>query len=244
MIDANIEQEIWNRLFLTIKNPCGVAAIMGNLMLESSLNPLCMTGANRKYYVDSRTYADLVNHDTLDRKSFSKDGIAFGLAQWCYYTRKEALYDFAKGKDIGSPEVQIDFLLTEMPKYKTVWEAVINATDIITPCNIIMKKYEKPAKTDQAALDRRVDEACKYYLKYSTNSSTAAKELKKMVVTTMNKVNIRLGNGTNFGIVTQIENKRTMYPWVATSENGWHAILYKNRVLWVSGEYSVIEEVY
>ena len=37
------EQEIWDTLIEEIKNPYGVAGLMGNLMAESSMNPACTT---------------------------------------------------------------------------------------------------------------------------------------------------------------------------------------------------------
>lgn len=51
------------------------------------------------------------------------------------------------------------------------------------------------------------------------------------------KVNIRVGNGTDYGRITQVADGTT-YPWVATAENGWHAIVIGKRVGWVSGTYS------
>ena len=101
------EEKIWNLLMQRIQNPYGVAAIMGNLRAESSLSPICMTGKNAKQWKSKQEYVDAVNNYTYDRYSFAHDSIAFGLVQWCFYTRKEALFDYAEGMDIGSVEVQI-----------------------------------------------------------------------------------------------------------------------------------------
>ena len=38
------DKRIWNLLMEAIGNPYGVAGLMGNLMAESSMNPLCKTG--------------------------------------------------------------------------------------------------------------------------------------------------------------------------------------------------------
>ena len=43
-MDAKV---IWNYLIDRINNPYGVAAVMGNLMAESSLNPANATGKNK-----------------------------------------------------------------------------------------------------------------------------------------------------------------------------------------------------
>jgi hypothetical protein len=61
----------------------------------------------------------------------------------------------------------------------------------------------------------------------------------KLVTITGNSVNIRLGNSTMFGVVTRA-NKGTTFQYVATAENGWHAVVAGKCVAWVSGKYSRI----
>lgn len=52
-------------------------------------------------------------------------------------------------------------------------------------------------------------------------------------------VNIRNGNGTEFSRITTARNGET-FPYVATAVNGWHALLAKGQVCWVSGNYSSV----
>ena len=52
-------------------------------------------------------------------------------------------------------------------------------------------------------------------------------------------VNIRVGNDTNYGRITAAKNGDT-FAWVATAENGWHAIVVNAQIGWVSGKYSAI----
>ena len=105
------EKKIWDLLLKDIGNEYGVAGLMGNLMAESNLNPLCMTGGESKKWSGGQAYADAVNKGDYSKNYFSRDNIAFGLAQWLYWSRKEALYDYTALKDIGSVEAQIGFLL-------------------------------------------------------------------------------------------------------------------------------------
>ena len=59
----------------------------------------------------------------------------------------------------------------------------------------------------------------------------------KSVLVTGYSVNLRKGNGTEFdkaGVV----NKGAMLEWIATAANGWHAVLYKKQVVWISGKYT------
>ena len=53
-------------------------------------------------------------------------------------------------------------------------------------------------------------------------------------------VNIRAGNSTQYDRITAVQNGASL-EWVATAENGWHAVVVNARVGWVSGKYSVME---
>lgn len=52
-------------------------------------------------------------------------------------------------------------------------------------------------------------------------------------------VNIRTGNGTSYGCITDA-SPGASFEWVATAENGWHAIVIDGQVGWISGKYSRI----
>ena len=60
------------------------------------------------------------------------------------------------------------------------------------------------------------------------------------IVCDSGSVNIRVGNGTQYDRVTAAKNGAS-FEWVATAENGWHAIVVNGRVGWVSGKYSKTE---
>lgn len=156
------EKLIWDLLYEKIGNPFGVAAIMGNLMAESSMNHLCLTGGYRS------TYFMLVDKDRISREEFSHDGVAVGLVQWRFWSRKQGLFDYVKANNLklGNAETQIKYLLEEMPKYKKVWKAVTTATDIFTVCDMVMLEYEKPGNTGDAAKQKRRNYAEGYYKKF------------------------------------------------------------------------------
>ena len=52
-------------------------------------------------------------------------------------------------------------------------------------------------------------------------------------------INIRYGNGTNFGRITSVP-PGTKLPFVATAENGWNAVLVNGKVGWVHPDYSSV----
>lgn len=63
---------------------------------------------------------------------------------------------------------------------------------------------------------------------------------KVVVLTSTNgKINIRTGNGINYERITSAAAGKT-FKYVATANNGWHAIEVGSKVGWVSGEYSQV----
>jgi len=95
LIGKNNEEKIWN--FLTGKglNSYGAAGLMGNLFAESGLNPhnLQNTYEKKLGYTDD-SYTDAV--DSGKYTGFTHDSAGYGLAQWTYWSRKEALLNYAR----------------------------------------------------------------------------------------------------------------------------------------------------
>ena len=129
----------------------------------------------------------------------------------------------------------LDFLMLELPKYKTAYNAILKATDIRTASDVFMTKYEKPGNVSDAAKEKRAQKAWAYYLKYYRSDDTKI----KMVKFTAHGVRLRRGNGLNYPIVAQ-KNEGDILKWVATAENNWHAVEYDRQVVWCSGEYSEV----
>jgi len=254
------EKTIWDSLMSKVHNPYGVAAIMGNLMAESSLNPANATGRNK-----TENYVSDADNGRID---FAYDGVAFGLVQWCYWSRKQGLLDFAKSrrKSVGDIHIQLDYMWEELQKYKTVLNAILNAENIRAASDTFMLKYEKPAGTGMAARKKRADYGQKFFSMFAARpseslgggSASASQEAsgtaanlvshadsgnvpgKKVVITAPN-VNVRVGNGKGYHIVCRA-NTGDVLPWVATAPNGWHAVQKGAGVFWVSGEFSVLTD--
>lgn len=70
-----------------------------------------------------------------------------------------------------------------------------------------------------------------------SDAPTESVKRRVQVVADSGEVNIRTGNGTNYGRITSA-NSGTTFEWVATAENGWHAIVVGSQVGWISGKYS------
>ena len=206
-------------------------------MAESSLNPRNVTGSKDPDYIQK------ADAGTID---FVHDGKAFGLVQWCFRTRKEGLLNYAKtsGASVGDINIQLKYMWKELQEsYKTVYNSIINATNIREASDVIMLKYEKPANTSETMRQKRANYGQQFFNTFASSGEPDKKESKptmKKVVITKDRVNLRAGNSKNFPSISQV-NKNAMYEWIATAENGWHAIKLPNRVVWVSGEFSKVQ---
>jgi len=180
------EEIIWQYLYNKFKNVYGVAALMGNLFAESSLNPVCANGV----YALGLTNVEYTRRvDAGEKDDFATDGIAYGLVQWCYKTRKQGLLDLAleQKKSIGDINLQLEYMWQELQKYKTVLNAIYNATNVREVSDIIMLKYEKPANTNEYMRIRRATYGENYLQKYeqptiniNVNLETATKLLDEL----------------------------------------------------------------
>lgn len=236
------EKPIWQTLMKAINNPFGVAGLMGNLFAESSLNPYCKTGGDKN--LSGEEYSAMVDSGKISNEKFIYDGIAFGLVQWRYWSRKEQLYLYAvaKGSSIGNIELQLNFMLNELKTYKTVWNTLLNAKSVKEASDIVMERYEKPGNITEKAKEKRAEFGKRYFDQFAYADKPSAK--RTYVETKADRVIIRIGNGKNYGTLARIEKKGTKYPYVAKSDNNWYAIEYPaekaKHVGWISGEYAEI----
>lgn len=249
------ENVIWNYLMGKINNQYGVAALMGNLFVESRLNPRLLQGTYAtKLGMTNDTYTSAVDYGTYSSENFINDKAGYGLAQWTYWSRKKSLYDYAKsnGKSIGDLNMQLDFLWSEIQLYKTVVESMKTGKSVREISDVICKRYLKPANQSEKYLQNRANFGQGYYDNFAKSEDanepeTPEKKPEKAPETTSEKrivatanVNIRAGNGKGYEKLGLLK-AGTSVPWIATSVDGWHAFAYNKRVCWVSGEFSEVK---
>lgn len=163
------EEKIWNFLKGAGLNDCGAAGLMGNLYAESGLRPdnlqnsyekkLGYTDASYTAAVDSGAYA-----------GFVKDCAGYGLAQWTFWSRKQGLLDYARGKgaSIGDLEMQLEYLLEELGKsYKAVLSTLKTAGTVQAASNAVLLQFERPADQSAAAQTKRAGYGQTYYDRYA-----------------------------------------------------------------------------
>lgn len=196
MTMAEREKYIWDRLAAAGMTPAGAAGLMGNLYAESGLDSrnlenkyekkLGLTDAAYTAAVDDGTYTDFV-----------RDSAGYGLAQWTYWSRKEALLACvrAAGRSVGDLETQVGFLLQELAgSYKGVLAALKTARDVRTASDAVLLQFERPADQSEAVQARRAGYGQAYFDKYAGKQESremenmSREELKELVRETVKEV--------------------------------------------------------
>lgn len=164
------EQKIWSFLLEKIGNPYGVAGLMGNLYAESGLRANNLQNSYEKSLgMTDESYTAAVDNGSYT--NFVKDCAGYGLAQWTYWSRKQALLDFVKavGASIGDMDTQLAFLWEELSEgYKSSVLAVLkSAKSVKEASDAVLTKFERPADQSDTAKSRRAGYGQKYYDKYA-----------------------------------------------------------------------------
>ena len=233
--DLPTEKRIWERLFTFIPNAYAVAGIMGNLMAESSLNPRNLQNkGNRDLDTTDEQYTTAVDDGSYT--SFSTDRLGFGLCQWTYPSRKEALLAFAKERDvsIGDLDMQLDFLCQEMNGYASVMAVLRSASSVKEASDVVLTKYEKPADQSEAAKEKRAAYGEQFYSRYAEKPT-----FPYLVRITDTHLNIRKGPSKTYasrgyikpGTYTIVDEKDGfgLLKAYAEARSGWVMLKYTER---------------
>ena len=174
----NAEKTIWDTLYAAIGNAYGTAGLMGNLYAESALkaNNLQNTG-NKKLGMTDEEYTAAVDSGSYAADTFIHDGYGYGLAQWTYYSRKDALLAYAKkkGTSIGDLAAQLGFLISEIKGYKSVWNTLTSAASVRAASDSVLTGYERPADQSEAVQVKRASYGQTYFDRYANKESGSAK---------------------------------------------------------------------
>ena len=188
--DGN-DKTIWNYLKGKGMNDYAVAGIMGNLYAESGFKPTNLQNTYEKklgYTDDSYTAAV----DNGSYTNFVKDSAGYGLVQWTYWSRKQALLEYAQsvGKSIGDLTMQLDFMWKEMQGYKSMMTTLNSATSILEASNAVLTQYERPADQSETVQTKRAGYGQTYYDKYAqkTPESTSTDGLYRVQVGAYSKL--------------------------------------------------------
>ena len=195
------EKQIFTFLKDSGMTNAGVAGLMGNLYAESALRSINLQNSGeRKLGMTDAEYTQAVDNGTYD--NFVRDSQGYGLAQWTYWSRKQALLKFAqsKGVSIGDCKMQCEYLIKEIKGYKAVWKILTTTNDVREASNAVMLQYERPANQSESAQVKRYKYSMEFYYKYVEDKPKAEEPVKETVpacVTEMAKLVIKgmFGNG-------------------------------------------------
>ena len=125
---------------LTHEGTCG---LMGNMQAESGMKSNIaqrgMTALSDEEYTTAAAEWPV---------KFIHDGVGYGLCQWTYWSRKQALFNFAqeRGASVGDEEMQVEFCISELKNdYPGLWALLCSVTDVYTAASEVCTVYERPA---------------------------------------------------------------------------------------------------
>ncbi len=186
---ADPEKTMWDQIMERIGNAYGVAGLMGNLYAESGCRANNLqNSAEKRLKITDEDYTALV--DSGHYRDFVTDRAGYGLAQWTYWSRKQALLDFAREKktSIGDTRMQLEFLWKELRElYPTVLNPLKSARTVREVSDVVLLGYEKPADQSEKVRIIRAEYGEKFYGKYhgkeicSEGNQNSETEVKKAI---------------------------------------------------------------
>ena len=168
-------EKIWNYLIAHNLTKEGAAGLMGNIYAESGLIPMNLQNAyEKKLGFTDATYTAAV--DSGRYVNFVRDSAGYGLCQWTYWSRKEALLNFAKaaGKSIGDLEMQLDFMLKELASYPSLLNFLKMTHILREASDRVLTEYERPADQSSAMKAKRASYGENYLRQFGTESGEVA----------------------------------------------------------------------
>ena len=184
----------------------GIAGLMGNLQAESNIESVIYEDVYKPTLgLTNKQYVDKVNAGTYT--NFVNDAVGFGLAQWTYYTRKQALYNRCKG-DIGNLKCQLDYLYYELTTdFKPVLNLLKSSKDLSACALKVMIDFENPADQSQSRKNYRIQLAQNIYNDFKGISSSTTQTGRTYVVVSGDTLyGIAKKFGTTIEVLVQLNN--------------------------------------
>lgn len=179
------EAAIWKYLKSQGLTDAGVAGLMGNIYAESGLNPKNLQNSyEAKLGYTDATYTSAVDNGTYT--NFVWDGAGYGLCQWTYWARKQALYAFCKaaGVSIGDLGTQLRFLMKELTEsFKGVLGVLMTTTSVREASDAVLLQFERPANMGSDVQVKRAGYGQVYYDRFAASTTDKNREGVKMKYT-------------------------------------------------------------
>ena len=128
------------RAGMTAAGACG---LMGNMQAESGMKSNIVQ--RRMTALSDGEYTRRADAGEPD---FIRDGAGYGLCQWTYWSRKQALLRFARerGVSVGDEGMQVEFCLSELcGEYPALRRFLCETQDVRAAAERVCREYERPA---------------------------------------------------------------------------------------------------
>ena len=165
---ADNAKTVWNKLTKAGLTKAGAAGMMGNLQAESGMRSVIYENAYKsKVGLTDQQYVDKVNNGQYSADKFIHDAVGFGLAQWTYYTRKQALLNHCRGR-IGDLNCQVDYLIAELKNYFSGVNRLLRSSSNVRECsNKVLFEFENPANKGSGVQNTRYNNAMSFYNRFA-----------------------------------------------------------------------------
>lgn len=168
-------EKIWNYLIAHGLTKEGTAGLMGNIYAESALSPTNLQNTFEKKlgYTDA-TYTAAV--DSGKYTNFVHDSAGYGICQWTFWSRKEALLSFAKdaGKSVGDLEMQLDFLMKELTGYAGLLNFLKMTHILQEASDRVLTEFERPQDQSSTVKAKRASYGQQYLSQFGSANKTDA----------------------------------------------------------------------
>lgn len=137
---------IYNSLSAAGLSRAGACGLMGNMQAESGLKAnIAQRGMTA---LTDAEYTRRADAGTLD---FARDAVGYGLCQWTFWSRKQALLDFARarGRSVGDEKMQVEFCLAELRgDYAALFDFLCKTDSTYEAAARVCREYERPAQNN------------------------------------------------------------------------------------------------
>ena len=169
-------EKIYERLRAAGLSHAGVCGLMGNLMAESGLvaniaQRGMTTLSDEDYTAKFDNYPD----------TCIRDSVGYGLAQWSFWSRKQALWNYAMrhGKSVGDGDSQLDFIVFELGQdYPGLLDYLRSTEDIYAATDRVCREYERPAVNN---VDRRYEFALRVDMQCRDRAALPGGKLSRII---------------------------------------------------------------
>lgn len=173
LIGSTNSEKMWNFFIGKGLNSYGAAGLLGNVDAESALISINLQDSCQgRLGFNDETYVALVDSGVYTKEQFIYDQAGFGICQWTYWSRKKALYEYAKStnRSIGDLEMQLEFLFIELQKsFPKVFAMLKSATSVKEASDVVLLDFECPYNAKSLSI-KRASFGQKYYTQFVTNS--------------------------------------------------------------------------